>query len=153
MAIINGDDPNHLVTGMIFQVVVSCVVGHRRFGTKAPVAGDEYRAHCDGRCGGSRHQVGERVDTWLIFASDVMIYPLVNDHIAIAGMTSPCFFQENASSIRVRFPASYVRLPECTHISPPKGTFEDDFPFPTVGYAIYQSHRRDSVETGEIFER
>eukprot|EP00434_Breviolum_minutum_P000656 symbB.v1.2.000573.t1/scaffold3.1/size669525/13 len=29
--------------------------------------GDEYRAHCDGRCGGSRHQVGERVATSIIY--------------------------------------------------------------------------------------
>ena len=142
------------VTGMIFQVVVSCVVGPPEVFSKPPVPGDEYRAHCDGRCGGSRHQVGERVDTWLIFGSDVMIY-LVNDHIA--GWNIPMFFfQENASSIRVRFPASYVRLPECTflgiHRSPPKGTFEDDFPF-SQGGICNLSHNRDSVETGEIFER
>ena len=38
--------------------------------------------------------------------------PLVNDNIAVAGMTSP-FSIGNTSSFRVHFPASYVCLPEC----------------------------------------
>ena len=39
-------------------------------------------------------------------------YPMVNDHIAIAGI-SPFVLIGNTSSIRVHFPASYVRLREC----------------------------------------
>ena len=60
----------------------------------------------------------------LHLGSKKMLPGLVNDHIdiAIAGI-SPIFNRSHTSSIRVHFPASYVRLPECIFLHDVNGSF------------------------------